>query len=150
MGLDVEAADKHFGPKFFNDVWAYLDKETLTADEADSMIHCAHASFHHWTRIPSQTPSNLAIGYWQLARAYEKAGLAEACSRYADRCLAVAEQEGDPALLTNGNEVVARAAALAGDRAKRDAHVTAAKEALARVESEEDRKIYAEDVNTIP
>ena len=66
--FDVAQADRSFAARFFNDTWGYRDKTSRTEDETDAMIHCCHASFHHWSRLADATRTNIAVGYWQLAR----------------------------------------------------------------------------------
>lgn len=149
--FDIALADRRFAAQFFNDAWGYLDKPSLEPDEADALLQCCHASFHHWTRVADHGDEQLGVGYWQLARAYEKAGLAEGCARYAARCLAVAARNPDkPALAVGAHEVLARAAVLRGDRATRDAELALAREALARVPDPEDRAVYEADLAGVP
>jgi hypothetical protein len=89
------------GPLSPGDQARYLphDKTSRTEEETEAMLHCCHASFHHWTRVADATPTNRAVGYWQLSRVYAVAGMPAEAERYARRCeeaaRAVAAEETD-------------------------------------------------------
>ena len=149
--FDVVKADKSFAKMFFNDTWTYLDKAARAEEETEAMIHCCHASFHHWSRVADKTPTNAAIGYWQLSRAYAVAGRAEEAGRYGLRCLAVAETATDDVWVSaSAHEALARVAALKGDRRSRDEHLSVARAIAATVTDEETRKILAADIDSVP
>ena len=50
---NAQAHDLHkkFAVELFNRTWDLLDKEDRTQEEADTMIHAAHASRYHWGEI---------------------------------------------------------------------------------------------------
>jgi len=149
--FDSAIADKTYAKRFFNDTWGYLEKATRTDDETDAMIHCCHASFHHWSRVADATPTNKAIGYWQLSRVYAVAGNAAEAERYARLCLAAAQDRGaEPWVLGSAHEALARAAALRGDRAARDENLAAARAVAAREKDEETRSILLKDIESVP
>jgi hypothetical protein len=149
--FDIAKADKAFAAQFFNDTWGFLDKAARSAEDTDAMIHCCHASFHHWTRVTGATPTNLAVGYWQLARVYAVAGFAAEAERYALRCMAAAKVPGAEGWVAgSAHEAIARAAALRGDRATRDEHLERAKAVAAGLTEKEDREILERDIATVP
>jgi hypothetical protein len=149
--FDAARADRAFAGQFFNDTWAFLDKAERSEDETDAMIHCCHASFHHWTRAPGATPTNRAIGYWQLSRVYAVAGIAAEAERYGLRCLAAARAPGAEAwVMGSAHEAIARAAALRGDHARRDAHLAEARAVAAAVTDAETREILLRDIASVP
>ena len=148
--LDLARADRAFAARFFNETWDYLDKPSRTEAETEAMLHCCHASFHHWTRVADATPTNLAIGYWQLSRVYAVAGMPSEAERYAQRCQEAARTPGAEAwVMGSAHEALARAASLRGDRAARDAHLAAAR-AVAAQADKETRDILTRDIESVP
>ena len=149
--FDVARADKAFAAQFFNDTWGFLDKAGRSEEETEAMIHCCHASFHHWTRVAGATPTNRTVGYWQLSRVYAVAGMAADAERYALRCLETARAPGvEPWAVGSAHEAVARAAALRGYRGTRDAHLAEARAVAAAVTDKEEREILERDIATVP
>jgi hypothetical protein len=118
----VEAAktDRDYAAEFFEETWALLDMKDRTKEQLERMIHCAHASFYHLTRVPDIGIKNRAKGYWQLSRVYAAAGQGGVARAYAYRCMDEARSSGDPFLLTIACESLGRAAAVLGDGAERD------------------------------
>ncbi len=149
--FDTAKADRAFAGQFFNDTWTFMDKAERSEDEIDAMIHCCHASFHHWSRVADATPTNRAVGYWQLARVYAVAGRAAGAQRYAQRCLAASQAPGAEAwVVGSAHEAVARAAALRGDRAARDRHLAEARAIVALVSDAETKEILEGDIESVP
>ncbi|MEK6851483.1 MAG: hypothetical protein AABY30_02980, partial [Candidatus Thermoplasmatota archaeon] len=58
---------RKLGVDLFNATWTLLEKKR-TRDEDVKMVHMAHASRHHWAQVG--TPSNLAVGEWQVSHVY--------------------------------------------------------------------------------
>ena len=151
LDFDVAKADRGFAAQFFNDTWGFLDKAGRSEEETEAMIQCCHASFHHWNRVADATPTNRSVGYWQLSRVYVVAGMAAEAERYALRCLEAARAPGvDQWAIASAHEAVARAAALRGDRATRDAHLAEARTVAAAVTDKEDREIVEKDIASVP
>ncbi len=133
----------------FNHVWRLLEKKRRTQDEDDEMIHAAHASRFHWGVVGK--PVNLAIGEWQVSHVYAVLKRAEPSAYHAARSLAICREHriGDFALAF-AYEALARASAIAGRRRERDRFVRLARIAGARIEEEDDRKLFFSDIATIP
>jgi hypothetical protein len=149
--FDVAKADRTFAARFFNDTWDSLDKAVRTEAETEAMLHCCHASFHHWTRVADATPTNRAIGYWQLSRVYAVAGMPAEAERYARRCEESAQAPGAEAwVMGSAHEALARCASLRGDRAARDAHLAAARAVAAAQADKETRDILTRDIESVP
>ncbi len=85
--FDETTAHRHFAAACFNRAWDYLDLPQRNEKQVEEMLHAAHASFWHWLHVPEQTPVNMSIGLWQLARVYAVAGRADDARRWARRCL---------------------------------------------------------------
>ena len=98
--FDVAKADRSFAARFFNDTWTYLEKAERTAEETEAMVHCCHASFHHWMRVADKKPTHVAVGYWQLSRVYAVAGRGDDAEMFGQKCLAVAETVPEEAWVT--------------------------------------------------
>jgi len=147
--FDVAKADRSFAARFFNDTWSFLDKASRTEAETEAMVHCCHASFHHWSRVVDKTPTNIAVGYWQLSRVYAVAGVPDEAERYGQRCMAAA-RDAEPWVAGSAHEALARAAALRGDRAAREEHLAAARAVMAEVTDKETRAILQADIDSVP
>jgi hypothetical protein len=92
-----------------------LEKHRRTRDEADEMLHAAHAS-RHYLGLTGR-PADLVRAEWQCARVYSTLGRAEPALYHARRCLELCDDvELEPPELARAYECVAHAAALAGDR----------------------------------
>jgi hypothetical protein len=150
---DVIDAETHrrLGKDLFNHTWTLIDKPDRTPAETDEVIHAAHASAWHWSRVG--TLANAARGEWQIARVYSTLGRAEPALWHARRCLELAEAavEADvaddwdvPAAL----EGLARAQAVAGDLAAAEATRARAHAALSAIADPEDRQLIERDLVT--
>ena len=149
--FDVPKTDRSFAARFFNDTWGYLDKTSRTEDETDAMIHCCHASFHHWSRLADATRTNIAVGYWQLARVYAVAGKGPEAQKYARLCLKSAgAPNAEQWVMGSAHEAMARAAAVRGDRSAREEHIAAARVVAENVKDEETRATLMGDIESVP
>ena len=131
----------------FNAVWALLDKGDRTPGEDAEMVHTAHASVYHWSRVG--THENLARGEWQVSRVYSVLGRAEPALWHARRCLALCERHGMTDWdLGFAHEAMARAYAVAGGPVLARQHVEAAR--AVPVKEDEDRVLLLADLATVP
>jgi hypothetical protein len=148
--FDEAAAHRRFATSCFNRTWDLLDRtERSDADEAE-MIHMAHASRWHWGHVPDKTPSNLAVGAWQLSRVYAVAGRPDEAMRYGEESLQIAtERHLGPFLVGYGHEAIARAASMSGDTATRDRHRREAAECAERIEHDNDRAMLLSDLQDL-
>ena len=122
----------------FNRVWDLLDKSERTQDEADTMVHAAHASRFHWGEVG--TPLEFERGEWQISRVYSVLKRPEAALVHAQRCLEICEANGIADFdIAFAYEALARAHAVAGDRAKAEEFVVLAEKAAASIEDEGNR-----------
>jgi DNA-binding transcriptional MerR regulator len=135
----------------FNRVWQLLETADRTQEQDDEMIHAAHASRYHWAEVPGHEPKNVAIGEWQIARVYCVLGRGEPALHHARRCLAVVERGDQPDWLrASAYEGLARAHAVAGDRAEAARWKVKASETIAREPDKDDREIVEQDIATLP
>ncbi len=150
--LDV-AAHRQLGVNLFNHTWSLIEKADRSPAETDEMIHAAHASRYHWSR--AGTTVNLGRGEWQIARVYSVLGRGEPASWHATRCLAyteaaVAAGEAEDWDLAAAFEGLARATAVAGDRAASATWRERAREALTGISDAADRELIEGDLATLP
>ncbi len=145
--FDVGAAHRFFSGDCFNRAWDLLDKPDRTPAEAEEMIHLAHASMWHWSQRPDCQPRNLAVGYWQLSRVYAVNREAPQAAMYGVHSLEASRDQG-PFLTAYAHEALARAAAVAGDRATMERHLTEARALLSQVTDPEERGLLEADLGS--
>jgi hypothetical protein len=148
-----EATHRRLGKDLFNFTWTLIEKADRTQNEIDEMIHAAHASRYHWSK--AGTTANLARGEWQCARVYSVLGRGEPAMWHARRCLELAEAatksgEAEDWDLAGAYEAMARAHAVAGNRAEAEAWRDRATVAVAQVENRQDAFHIEQDIATLP
>ncbi len=133
----------------FNHVWTLMEKTDRTPAETDEMVHAAHASRHHWSKIG--TSVNLDRGEWQVSRVYCVLGRSESAIYHAQRCLALCLESGVGDWdLAFAYEALSRAHAIAGNSAKSKAFFDQAHQAAKDIAEDEDRELLLSDLKTIP
>jgi hypothetical protein len=148
--FDTKKAHEFFSASCFNGTWALIDKADRTAEDDERMLLSAMASLWHWTNREDHTPTNLSIGYWQVSRVHALLERADEARRYGLLALDAATR-GKADAFTRGYayEALARAEAVAGDRAKSAGHLRKAKEAAAEVRDAQSRQWLLDDLKTI-
>jgi len=152
MTTDDKVAEQELHRKFavdlFNRTWDLLDKEDRTPEEADTMIHAAHASRFHWGEIG--TPLEFERGEWQIARVYAVLNRPQAALYHAQRCLDLcrANEIGDFDLAF-AYEALARAYAVAGDSAKSGEYIELAMQAAEQIEDAGSREYLEGELMTV-
>ena len=135
----------------FNYTWTLLENPNRTTEQDDEMVNAAHASRYHWGEVGEAV--NLARGEWQISRVYAVLGRAEPAIHHARRCLELNEANPDGREdweLGSAYEALARAHAVAGDRAASDNWRARASAELPRIADAEDRQILEQDLATLP
>jgi hypothetical protein len=114
------------------------------------MIHRAHASRWHWTRVGTEV--NLARGEWLCSRVYATIGRGEPALWHARRCVEINEAIDDRESwdLPAAYEAMARASFVAGDPASGALWKAKATEALELISDADDREPIAQDLATLP
>jgi DNA-binding transcriptional MerR regulator len=135
----------------FNYTWTLLENPKRTKEQDDEMIHAAHASRYHWGEVGDAV--NLARGEWQVSRVYAVLGRGEPALFHARRSLEI--NEANPSGredwdLGSAYEAMARACAIAGDRAASDEWRARATAELERIADAEDRQVLEQDLATLP
>jgi DNA-binding transcriptional MerR regulator len=146
---------RRLGVDLFNFVWTLIEKPERSQAEDDEMLHATHASRWHWSKAAGSTTANLARGEWQCARVYSVLGRGEPALWHANRCLEQVEAatklgEAEEWDLPGAYEGLARANAIAGNRAEAETWRDRAKAAIALVENVHDREPIEQDINSLP
>jgi hypothetical protein len=112
------------------------------------MIHAAHASRLHWSRVGEAV--NLDRGEWQCSRVYAVLGRAEPALWHAQRALEICQSEGIGDWdLAFAYEALARASGVAGNREDVERYLAADRAAAAQIAGDEDRELLLSDLETI-
>lgn len=140
--FDVPKASRWFAVEFNNQAWDLVEKPARSAEEAQRMVHLAHAALVHWqavgTNLNRQRAENL------LATVYVVAGDAAAAVRHAERCLSLSVEnakEETPFDRACALACASRAHALAGDAGQADRLRTLASGAAAALD-DDDRGVF--------
>ncbi len=135
----------------FNRVWELLEQAERSREEDDEMLHGAHASRALWAGVG--TVANLSRGEWQCSRVYAVLGRPEPALWHARRCLELCEQAPPGTLaefdLPFAFEALARAGAVAGDRAAALSWLERGADAAVRIADADDRELVATDLRDI-
>jgi hypothetical protein len=142
------AIERRIAVGLFNRVWELLALPDRTPAQVDEMIHSAHASRLHWSRVGGAV--NLDRGEWQCSRVYAVLGRAEPALWHARRTLEICQTEGIGDWdLAFAYEALARASSVAGDRQDVERYLEAARAAAAEIAEDEDRELLLNDLETI-
>jgi hypothetical protein len=139
-------SERQLAVDLFNEVWTLMGRDDRGPEEDAAMLHAAHASVHHWSKVG--TAENLARGEWQVSRVYTVLGRAEPARWHADRCLSLCTDHGLADWdLAYAHEAIARAALVAGERATAAQEVAAAR--AVPIAEDDDRELLEKDLATI-
>jgi DNA-binding transcriptional MerR regulator len=144
MSVDAVDAATHrrLAVELFNRSWRLLELEDRTPEQVDELIHCVHASRHHWGEVGNA--ANLARGENQCARVYAALGRAEPALHHATSCLELVRKGGDGLEdwdLASALEVMARAQQAAGNAAEATEYARLARQELETVVDRDDREV---------
>lgn len=138
------------GAGLYNRTWDLLGLADRTPAQDDELVHTAHASAWHWSRVGNA--ANAARAHWLCSRVYAVLGRGEPAVHHARRAheILAAGGEGiadwDPAAAA---EAMARALAASGDLAGAAEWKARAIGALAQVADREDRAQIEADLATL-
>jgi hypothetical protein len=141
---------RRLGVELFNKTWTLMGKDDRTAAEDDELVHCAHASAHHWLQVG--TAANRARSEWQCSRVYTVLRRGEPALHHARRCLEICEaapgalEEWD---LPFAYEALARAHAVAGNTGDARRYLQLARSGAETIADGEDREHLEADLATI-
>ena len=129
----------------FNKTWDFLDKKNRSREEDLQMLHAAHTSRYHWGYIGNA--HNFAINDWQISRVYADLKQAALALIFAKSSLETCEKNSLTDLLPSAYEGMARAYATASEAGEAKRYLQMARKQLDLVRDEEDRKIYAQQID---
>ncbi len=134
--------------EMFNATWELLDAGDRSPEADRTLLATAYASWAHWRRVGM--PKNFSVSDWQMSRVWSVIGDAARTGEHGAEALRIAEDDGlGPFYVGYGHEALARAAALAGDRAAVDRHLAAAEALLSQVDEAESADVLRADLEAI-
>jgi tetratricopeptide (TPR) repeat protein len=129
----------------FNKAWDYLDRKERDASDERQMLHLAHASRYHWGFVGDAT--SLAVGDWQISRAYASLRQPQLALRFAQSALEICQNNDLAEILHTAYEGIARAYAVASDHESAREYLKKAREQLDKLTmDDEDRKAYLDQI----
>ncbi len=140
-------AHEHFAKAINAEVWALLELDRRTAEQAERMVHAVHASCYHWLQVGTSMHRQRAE--WLAARVYADLGLGEPALRHARRCLQLTDEHAESMKdfdLAYAQEGMARALAASGELDQARRYREAAESAGGRIADDEDRSIFQDDL----
>lgn len=146
--FDVQAAHRYFSAACFNQAWELIEKPDRTPAEDEEMIRLNLASMWHWTQRADVTARNLSVGYWQASRIYALLGQADNARRYGQLSLDAGQGEA-PFFVAYAYEALARAEAVAGNRAEAERYLAEAHRLAEAVAEADEHKLLLDDLGTI-
>lgn len=141
-----------FGPDLYMKTWELLEKKDRTPEETDELLHTAHASAYHWSKLEGLVDDekwrhSFAIAHNQLTYVYIELGNAFQAYYHAKRCLDYFEKYGEGGFpKAYGYECLARTYDLIGDSRNRDDAIRKAIEAGNKIEDEQFRTSFFEEL----
>ena len=146
LDVDVETS---LAASMFNGVWTLLENPSRTPEDDLRMIHMAHASRYHWSRVGTEV--HAVRGEWQCSRVYATLGRSEPALFHARRALDICEANGIGDFdLAFCYEALARAHAVAGDIDDAQRWRQRGMEAANDVAEDDDREILIADLASVP
>jgi hypothetical protein len=144
-----DAAHKELGVQLFNRCWELLDKGELTPEEDAELLIDAFTSRYHWGFVGGSEQS--IVGDWMISRAAAQVGESHLAVSFARRAYEAAQRVTVPDWLSASvAEGLARAYAVNGDEALRDEWMATADQLAGLIVDDEDRKLIASQLATVP
>lgn len=149
-------AHKKFAVELFNRTWELHDKKDRTKLENDEMLHAAHASAYHWSKLgkvvgEERFKQSFARAEYLLSRVNWALEHPEACLVHAKRSFEFCTEHniGDFDLAF-AYEAMARAYAMTGNDAERNKYIELAKNAAEDIEKKEDKNYLLSELASVP
>jgi hypothetical protein len=145
----IEEAEKYFAVEYYNTIWPLLENKERTEEENLTMIHMAHTSYLHWSKVG--TTVNFVRGEWMLSRVYSVLSIAKQALIHARRSVEICEQNeiGDFDLVF-AYEALARAAACSNDKELFTEYFQKALDANELVKDENDKQYCESELKAEP
>jgi hypothetical protein len=148
-GEQVSSAHRAFAVAAFNGTWELIDLAERTPEQTRRMLTLAFAARWHWGEIG--TDENLAVSDWQVGHVAALAGEVSLAQTFSRSAYELARSAGLPNWLhASTAEGMARACAVAGDRAGYEQYAEEARTLVATLDDEEDRELITGQLASIP
>lgn len=132
-------------------VWDLINKNDRDQSDNNRMIAFAMGSLYHWQNSPHFTPVNAQRGEWLISRVFALLNSPERALEHAHKCWKITEEQDLKGFdLAYSYEALARAYALNGDLDNFRKYYGLAKEEGEKLDDEEDRRLFLEDLNSEP
>jgi hypothetical protein len=140
---------KKFAVELNNLVWNLLGKKDRTKQEDETMIHAAHGSYYHWSKVG--TAVNLQRGEWLVSHVYAVLNRPEPALHHAKLCMELTKENNLVDFdLAYAYEGMARAYASAREKSESQEYIKLAREAGEKIKNEEDKTIFFGDLEAGP
>ena len=140
---------KKFAVELNNLVWNLLGKKDRTKQEDETMVHAAHASCYHWSKVG--TAVNLQRGEWLVSHVYAVLNRPEPALHHAKICMELTKENNLVDFdLAYAYEGMARAYASAKGKSKSQEYIKLAKEAGEKIKNKEDKDLFFSDFEAGP
>ena len=140
---------KKFAVELNNLVWGLLGKKDRNAQENEMMIHAAHASYFHWSKVG--TAVNLQRGEWLVSHVYAVLNRPEPALHHAKLCLELTTENNLVDFdLAYAYEAMARSYACAVEKSESEKYIKLAKEAGEKIKNKEDKDLFLSDFESGP
>ena len=144
-----QEAHRHFAASTNGKVWSLLEKSDRTKAEDEQMLYAAHASCYHWLQVGTGLHHQRAE--WMIARVFSDLGMGDAALFHARRCQELTEHHAG--LMEDFDrayafEAMARANAVAGNRADAEKNLKLAEEAGQAIADAESKNFFVGDLNS--
>jgi len=140
---------KKFAVELNNSVWNLLGKKDRTKQDDETMIHTAHASCYHWSKVG--TAVNQQRGEWLVSHVYAVLNRPEPALHHAKLCLELTKENNLIDFdLAYAYEGMARAYACSGEKSESEKYIQLATETGEKIKNKEDKEIFMSDFEAGP
>jgi hypothetical protein len=146
--FDLTGAHKYFSANCFNKTWDFIDKSSRSAEDDLQMLQTCMASLWHWSQRTDAKPENYSVGFWQASRVFALLGNVDDARKYAQLSLDTS-RELAPFYVGYAYEALARSEMAAGNKAKMNEYLTAARQQCDKVTDQDSKKLLAADLETL-
>lgn len=148
-GDEIGPAHSAFARAAFNATWDLIETADRSPVQDREMLIRAFAARWHWGAVG--TPENIVVSDWQVAHVASIVGEASIAMAFAQAAYDAARAQALPDWLRASTaEGLARAYALAGDRASYQRYVDEARGLLDELTDDEDRDLITAQLASIP
>ena len=148
-GDEIGPAHTAFAKAAFNATWDLIGAAERTPEQDRAMLVRAFAARWHWGEVG--TAENVAVSDWQVAHVASLIGETSIAMTFAQVAYDAARTQSLPDwLCASTAEGLARAYAVAGDRASYERYANEARELLDGLSDDEDRDLISAQLASIP